>query len=80
MKNYMWYVYSTEVISANVDDADRYMADFNALRDAVSYMKVWAWFKVTFPNYAKTPEMDENHKIVVTPLDCDKETALQAAA
>lgn len=64
----------------NVDDADRYMADFNALRDAVSYMKVWAWFKVTFPNYAKTPEMDENHRIVVTPLDCDKETVLQAIA
>lgn len=64
----------------NVDDGDRYMADFNALRDAVSYMKVWAWFKETFPNYAKTPEMDENHRIVVTPLDCDKETALQAIA
>ena len=64
----------------NVDDADRYMADFDALRDAVSYMKVWAWFKVTFPNYAKTPEMDDNHRIVVTHLDCDKETALQAIA
>ena len=36
--------------------------------------------KVTFPNYAKTPEMDDNHRIVVTPLDCDKETALQAIA
>ena len=53
----------------NVDEADRYLADFNTLRDAVSYMKVWAWFKVTFPNYTSTPEMNENHKIVVTPAD-----------
>ena len=75
-----WTFKRMEHFIRNVDDADRYMADFDALRDAVSYMKVWAWFKATFPNYAKTPEMDENHRIVVTPIDCDKETALQAAA
>ena len=66
----------------NVDDADRYMADFETLRDAVGYMKVWAWFKKTFPNYAATPELNDDHKIVVTPADYlkDDEKSIKAAA
>ena len=64
-----WSFARMESFIRNVDDADRYMADFNTVRDGVSYMKVWAWFKKTFPNYAATPELNEDHKIVVTPAD-----------
>ena len=53
-------------------DGESYMEDFNTLRTASNYMKVWAWFKETFPNYMKHYEMDGNHRIVVTPVGCDK--------
>ena len=81
-KNGRWSIARMENYIRNVDDADRYMADFNTLRDGVGYMKVWAWFKKTFPNYAATPELNDDHKIVVTPADYlqDDEKNLQAAA
>ena len=81
-KNGRWSIARMENYIRNVDDADRYMADFNTVRDGVGYMKVWAWFKKTFPNYAATPELNDDHKIVVTPADYlqDDEKNLQAAA
>ena len=39
-----------------------------------SIAKVRKWFNVTFPNYCKLPEFDENNKIVVTPKDHDAKT------
>ena len=81
-KNGRWSIARMEKYIRNVDDADHYMADFNTLRDGVGYMKVWNWFKKTFPNYAATPELNDDHKIVVTPADYlqDDGQNLQAAA
>ena len=53
----------------NTEDASLHMEDYRTLKDAVGYMKVWAWFKKTFPNYNAVPELNEDHKIVVTPAD-----------
>lgn len=63
-----WTFKRMEGYIRNVDGAEQYMADYRTLRDAYGYMKVWSWFKKTFPNYA-SPELDRNHKIVVTPVD-----------
>lgn len=77
-----WKIQRMEDYIRNVEDSDRYMADYRTLRDAVGYMKVWAWFKKTFPNYAATPELSKDHKIVVTPVDYleDEEETLQKVA
>ena len=81
-KNDRWSLARMEKYIRNVDDADHYMADFKTLRSSVAYMKVWKWFEKTFPNYAATPELNDDHKIVVTPADYlqDDEKNLQAAA
>lgn len=81
-KSDRWCIARMEKYIRNVDEADRYMADFNTLREGVGYMKVWAWFKKTFPNYAATPELNEDHKIVVTPADYlqDMDETIQAVA
>ena len=73
-----WSFARMEHYIRNVDNADQYMADYRTLRDAVGYMKVWGWFKETFPNYKETPELDSNHNIVVTPVDYLKETSAAA--
>ena len=39
-KNGRWSIARMENYIRNVDDADRYMADFNTVRDGVGYMKV----------------------------------------
>ena len=39
-----------------------------------SIARVRKWFNITFPNYGKLPEFDENNKIVVTPKDHDAKT------
>ena len=77
-----WTFKRMEHFIRNVDGADQYMADYHTLRDAYGYMKVWAWFKKTFPNYAATPELSKDHKIVVTPADYleDEEETLQKVA
>ena len=58
------------------------LADYKVRKEATSYMAVWSWFKKTFPNYAATPELNDDHKIVITPADYlkDDEKSLQAAA
>ena len=62
---------------ANVENSEEYLADFATVRAAQGYMKSWEWFKATFPNYNKVPEM-VNHQIVVTPVEHDIE-ALKVA-
>ena len=77
-----WNYARMEKYILNVEDSDRYMADYHAVREGVGYMKVWAWFKKTFPNYAATPELSRDHKIVVTPADylLEEEKSFQVAA
>ena len=57
---------------AQVEDSEKWLADFEILKKAVAYGVVWSWFKSNFnPTDAKgkriTPTMNANHKIVVMP-------------
>ena len=60
-------------------EAESYRAAYDAICNEAkshknSIAKVRKWFNVTFPNYGKLPEFDENNKIVVTPKDHDAKT------
>ena len=64
-----------------VEDSDKWIADFEALQKAVAHGVVWSWFKSNFkPVDAKgkriTPKMNANHKIVVFP-NADAPKALE---
>lgn len=64
-----WSYTQMERYLRNVENSAEYLADFITIREAKDYMDVWGWFKATFPNYNKTPELNSNHKIRVTPAD-----------
>ena len=56
---------------AQVEDSEKWLADFEALKKAVRHGVVWSWFKSNFnPVDAKgkriTPKL-RNHKIIVMP-------------
>ena len=60
-------------------EAESYRKQYDAICEEAkshknSIAKVRKWFNVTFPNYGKLPEFDENNKIVVTPKDHDAKT------
>ena len=60
-------------------EAESYHKQYDAICEEAkshknSIAKVRKWFNVTFPNYGKLPEFDENNKIVVTPKDHDAKT------
>lgn len=57
---------------SQVEDSDKWLADFDALTKAVAHGVVWSWFKSNFnPVDTKgkriTPKMNADHKIVVMP-------------
>ena len=57
---------------SQVEDSDKWLADFDALTKAVAHGVVWSWFKSNFNPVDKkgkrvTPKMNANHKIVVLP-------------
>ena len=63
-----------------MDEADKYMAEFEAVIEESkttnkAYAYVLTWFKKTFPHYGKQPERDANLKIVNTPVNYDAEAA-----
>ena len=64
-----WTYAQIERYLRNVENNDEYFAEFMTIRDAKGYASVWNWFRMTFPNYDKTPEIDSDHKIRVTPAD-----------
>ena len=60
-------------------EAEVYRKQYDAICEEAkshknSIARVRKWFNVTFPNYGKLPEFDENNKIVVTPKDHDAKT------
>ena len=63
-----------------MDEADKYMAEFEAVIEESkttnnAYAYVLTWFKKTFPHYGKQPERDANLKIVNTPVNYDADAA-----
>lgn len=52
-----------------VENSEKYYADYLAVRKAKKYLTTWNWFKKTFPNYAGLPELNDEHRIIVTPSD-----------
>ena len=54
------------------DDAEAYMSEFNAVREASKgemnpYRYVLNWYEKTFPTHADVPEFDSNNRIVNYP-------------
>ena len=57
---------------SQVEDSEKWLADFDALTKAVAHGVVWSWFKSNFNPVDKkgkriTPKMNADHKIVVMP-------------
>lgn len=52
-----------------VENSEKYYADYLAVRKAQKYLTTWSWFKKTFPNYTGLPELNDEHRIIVTPSD-----------
>ena len=62
-----------------VENSEKYYEDYKTVKDAQKYMRTWNWFKKTFPNYAGLSELNDEHKIIVTPADYLKDEADNAA-
>ena len=59
---------------ANVADSESYLEEYNTVKELAksqnnACLYVNKWFKATFPNYDKIPELDENNLFVNTPVD-----------
>lgn len=55
-------------------DSETYMEEYRAVRELAksqsnACLYVNNWFRSTFPNYDKIPELDENSRFVNTPAD-----------
>ena len=55
-------------------DAETYMAEFEVIRQASlgeinPYRYVLNWYEKKFPNHADVPELDENLKVINTPVN-----------
>jgi len=68
---------------ALMEDAEKYQAEFEAVRAEslamkVPYVYVQKWFKETFPNYGKLPKRNAKMKIINTTANHDAEEAKTA--
>ena len=64
-----WSYARMEGYLRNVVDSEHYLADYAAVKESCGYMGAWGWFKKTFPKYAKLPELDDQHRIMILPAD-----------
>ena len=56
----------------NVQDSEKWSADYKAMKESTSHAEVWGWFKDNFIQVDKkgkriAPKLNENHKIIVMP-------------
>lgn len=56
----------------NVQDSEKWSADYKAMKESTSHAEVWGWFKDTFIQVDKkgkriAPKLNEEHKIIVMP-------------
>ena len=65
-----------------VENSEKHYGDYLTVRKSQGYLRTWRWFKKHFPNYADDPEMNDEHKIIITPVDylIDENAASNEAA
>ena len=56
----------------NVQDSEKWSADYKAMKESTSHAEVWSWFKDNFIQVDEkgkriAPNLNENHKIIVMP-------------
>ena len=68
-----WSYRQMENYISCVEDSEKYFEDYRTVKKAFGYLKTWKWFRRTFPNHATSYEMNENHKLIVTPADYPKD-------
>ena len=62
------------------EEAEALLAEFEQVKEAAKaqhnpYLHVQKWFKQTFPNFSKVPEMTPDLKVVATPAKYDEDEA-----
>ena len=67
-----WTFARMERYLKNVQDSEKWTADYTAMKESASHAEVWAWFKSNFIQVDKkgkhmAPKLNENHKIIVMP-------------
>ena len=67
-----WTFARMERYLKNVQDSEKWTADYTAMKESASHAEVWAWFKNTFIQVDKkgkriAPKLNDNHKIIVMP-------------
>ncbi len=67
-----WSFERMERYLKNVQDSEKWTADYTAMKESASHAEVWAWFKSNFIQVDKkgkriAPKLNENHKIIVMP-------------
>lgn len=67
-----WSFERMERYLKNVQDSEKWTADYTAMKESASHAEVWGWFKSNFIQVDKkgrriAPILNENHKIIVMP-------------
>ena len=70
---------------ANSADSEAYLEEYKAVKELAKSQNnaclfVNKWFKATFPNFDKIPELDENNKCVNTPIDYEHSSITKISA
>ncbi len=65
-----WTYKRMERYLKNVEDGEKWIADYTALKESACHAEVWSWFKSNFIQVDKdgkriAPKLNNNHKIVV---------------
>ena len=67
-----WTFARMERYLKNVQDSEKWTADYTAMKESASHAEVWAWFKSNFIQVDEkgkriAPKLNDNHKIIVMP-------------
>lgn len=67
-----WSFERMERYLKNVQDSEKWTADYTAMKESASHAEVWAWFKSNFIQVDEkgkriAPKLNDNHKIIVMP-------------
>ena len=67
-----WTFARMERYLLNVEDSEKWTADYTALKNSASHAEVWGWFRGNFIQVNSKgkrilPKLNENHQYIVTP-------------
>ena len=70
---------------ANAANSEAYLEEYRTVKKLAksqnnACLYVNKWFKATFPNYDRLPELDENSQFINTPADYTQNNVAQLSA